>query len=82
VVSFVVVAAVAVVAVAVIAVLWGGIAWLACGDDVLLGVGGWGRAKTPDLVVSRRGLSNGVLLFFLNRSGHLFEDLDAQNWPT
>jgi hypothetical protein len=36
VVSFVVVADVAVVAVAVIAVLWGGIAWFACGDDVLL----------------------------------------------
>jgi hypothetical protein len=36
VVSFVVVAAVAVVAVAVIAVLWGGIAWFACDDGVLL----------------------------------------------
>jgi hypothetical protein len=42
VVSFVVVAAVAVVTVAVIAVLWGGIAWFACGDGVLLNVGGWG----------------------------------------
>jgi len=39
VVSFVVVAAVDVVAVAVIAVLWGGIAWLACGDGVLLSIG-------------------------------------------
>jgi hypothetical protein len=46
VVSFVVVAAFAVVAVAVIAVLWscggGCIAWFACGDGVLLSVGGWG----------------------------------------
>ena len=36
VVGFVVVAAVAVVAVAVTAVLLGGVAWFACGDDVLL----------------------------------------------
>jgi hypothetical protein len=43
VVSFVVVAAVAVVAVAVIAVLWGGIAWFACGDGVLLSAGVGGR---------------------------------------
>jgi hypothetical protein len=42
VVSFVVVAAVAVVAVAVITVLWVGIAWFACGDGVLLSVGGGG----------------------------------------
>ena len=40
VVGFVVVAAVAVVAVAVTAVLLGGVAWFACGDDVLLIVGG------------------------------------------
>jgi hypothetical protein len=43
--SFVTVAAVAVVAVAGTAILWGGIAWFACGNDVLWGVGeggGWG----------------------------------------
>jgi hypothetical protein len=34
-------AAVAVVAVAVTAVLWGGVAWFACGDGVLWGMG-WG----------------------------------------
>ena len=45
VVSFVVVAAVAVVAVAVTAVLWGGVAWFACGDDVLVTVWGWGGGR-------------------------------------
>jgi hypothetical protein len=53
VVCFVVVAAVAVVAVAVIAVLWGGIAWFACGDGVLWGVGWVGdgaeRGEVRDL---------------------------------
>jgi hypothetical protein len=59
VVSSVVVAAVAVVDVAVTAVLWGGGAWFACGDDVLVAVwrtrvrevepgpaGGWSRCST------------------------------------
>ena len=53
VVSFVVVAAVAVVAVAVTAVLLGGVAWFACGDDVLLSVGGELRDLEPPIGLRR-----------------------------
>jgi hypothetical protein len=48
VVSSVTVAGVAVVAAAATAVLWGGIAWFACGNDVLWGVWGGGGGGLRD----------------------------------